>query len=187
MPSYMPWTNSVFHSLLYVVGNMSRQTNELKRFQSNESAMLTLADKILCQNSMYHFQTMIEKTFPSYMDCERVVVVMVQRFKKFIYRICHDEHTGEDYITKHDFDQGLAGSVAISGHSVMQGNVQKDYRFVATIDDPYFNERVHKPANEIVAVPVFATDDWSQPEGEDTRRPRAIVILINKVPCPATL
>jgi hypothetical protein len=44
-------------------------------------------DNILKLNSIKEFQNKIEQYFPSYFDCERAVVVMVQRYKKYLYRI----------------------------------------------------------------------------------------------------
>lgn len=82
--------------------------------------MYALVDEVLNQKSMLAFQHSIEKKFPEYFNCERATVVMVQRFKKFMYRICKNTTTGEDYIEKFDMDDGLAGFVNMSANSLFQ-------------------------------------------------------------------
>lgn len=78
---------------------------------SIENSLIKLTEHILHQRSLGTFQNQIEKTFGQFFDCERVTVVMVQRVKKFMYRILKDEKTGEDSIKRFDFDAGFIGYV----------------------------------------------------------------------------
>lgn len=160
----------------------------LEQVYAEDRNVYALVDEVLNQKSMLAFQHSIEKKFPEYFNCERATVVMVQRFKKFMYRICKNPTTGEDYIEKFDMDDGLAGFVNMSANSLFQPFVQKDHRFVAKIDDPNFVERQSRPAREIIGLPVFASDDTVDVGDPDcmSRHPRAVILLINKLPNPET-
>ena len=80
-------------------------------------------DKIMQQTSIYDFCRAIELFFAELFDCERVNVVMVHRFKKFLFRIEIDEETGAYNLVKFELQAGIAGYVAISSHPLVTENV----------------------------------------------------------------
>lgn len=83
-------------------------------------------------------------------------------------------------------DQGLAGYVCCSANTLFQPHVQNDRRYVAKIDDPQMleNTRRMQPAKEVIGLPIFASDDKCVVGDSENlaRHPRAVVLLINKVP-----
>jgi len=112
--------------------------------------------------------------------------MMVHRFKKFLFRIQKDPVTQEDIYKQYEIKQGFTSQVAIAGQSLFCSSVTKDYRYNKEIDDPNFiGVSGQTPARELIACPIFASDDALQ-LGRDslTSLPRAILILINKLPDP---
>jgi hypothetical protein len=59
----------------------------------------------------------IEHQLPKLFICERATVVLVHRWKKFLFRIVSDASTGVDEYQKHDIGKGVSGVVALSGNS----------------------------------------------------------------------
>ena len=64
----------------------------------------------------------------------------------------------------------------MSGKPLCVEGVKRDHRFKQEVDDP--NSTVKNPAREIVACPIFASDDAEM----NQQFPRAILLLINKLP-----
>ena len=96
----------------------SRQKAQSRKRLSIENDMLQLSDHVLAQRSFAHYQQAIERQFKEFFECERVTVVLVQRFKKFLFRICKDPITNEDYIKEYEFEHGFAGFVVGAGQTV---------------------------------------------------------------------
>lgn len=62
--------------------------------------------------------------------------MIVDRFKKDLFRYTYDESSNEDVIHTFPLDKGLAGYVAISGHTLFIKNIEEDSRFNSEVDDP---------------------------------------------------
>ncbi len=61
---------------------------------------------------------------------------------------------------QYDFKLGFTSQVAIAGQQIFCGQVAKDHRFNLEIDDPNFTGKFGQmPARELIACPVFASDD----------------------------
>ena len=63
-------------------------------------------------------------------------VILVHRFKKYLFRIEADPQSGTQKLQKFDLQAGIAGFVTISSHSVMTEKVESDSKFNQEIDDP---------------------------------------------------
>ena len=140
----------------------------------DESYVFRTMDKVMQQCTMHDFCRAIELFFAELFFCERVNVVLVHRFKKYIYRIETDTKTGTYHMQKFDLQAGIAGFVCISSHSVITESVQTEAKFNAQIDDP--KAPANSPANQMVSCPVNAPDDFAQMNKEGlTNLPRAII------------
>jgi len=69
-------------------------------------------------------------------NVERANLVIVDRFRKDLIKYSYDEQKKEDVITTFSLDKGLAGYVAISGHTLFVENIDDDSRFNPSLDDP---------------------------------------------------
>jgi putative methionine-R-sulfoxide reductase with GAF domain len=54
---------------------------------------------------------------------------MVNRFKKFFFKLTKDPKTGSESMTKYEMQQGLAGYAAASGSYVLCEDVAGDVRY----------------------------------------------------------
>ena len=72
---------------------------------------------------MHDFCKAIELFFADLFFCERVNVILVHRFKKYLYRIETEPKTGTYKLVKFDLQAGIAGFVCISSHSVITEDV----------------------------------------------------------------
>ena len=70
------------------------------------------------------------------MNAERANLVIVDRFKRDLFKYTYDEQKKEDAIKIWKLESGLAGYVAISGHSLFIENLNEDSRFNKELDDP---------------------------------------------------
>lgn len=84
---------------------------------------------------------------------------MVNRFKKFFFKLTKDPKTGSESMTKYEMQQGLAGYAAASGSYVLCEDVAGDVRYEQTLDDPKGEAR--SPAIQILTHPVYARNDHS--------------------------
>ena len=57
-------------------------------------------------------------------------MVMVQRQKRYLYRIVRDPKTGSDSLMKYPMESGLAGYCTVAGHTILVENIKGDVRFV---------------------------------------------------------
>lgn len=88
----------------------------------------------------------------------------------------------------HTMDQGLAGYVAVSCHTLYSDNILLENRYNPEVDDPKSELNGNLPAREIVSAPVFAKtdrDEGSSGEKVNSQNslgsyPRAIIQIINK-------
>ena len=137
----------------------------------DENYVFKTMDKIMQQATMHDFCKSIEIFFAELFNCERVNVVLVHRFKKFLYRIEQDTKPGTFKMTKYDLQAGIAGYVCISSHSVISVP-EIESKFRQDIDDPKGNS----PPIQILSCPVNAPDDFSQMNKEGLASlPRAII------------
>lgn len=65
-------------------------------------------------------------------------MVLVNRFKQYLYRIVRDPDTGDD-IVKYDMGVGFAGFITIAGHMIKSEDTYMDHRFNPELDDPNFS------------------------------------------------
>ena len=107
---------------------------------------------------MYDFCKAIEIFFADLFHCERVNVVLIHRFKKYLYRIEPDPKSGTHRIVKFELASGIAGYVAISSHSILTESVKGDSKFTKNIDDPKGTE--DNPALQMISCPVSAIGDF---------------------------
>lgn len=63
-----------------------------------------------------NFTKVIEDLLPAMFDCERVNVVLVHRWKKYMFRIIVEN--GVDSYETHEMGKGLSGNVALSGNTL---------------------------------------------------------------------
>jgi len=74
-------------------------------------------------------------------------MVLVDRFKKDLYRYVQDENNPRRLITKsYSIDQGLAGYVAVSCHTVFTDKLSDENRYLPEVDDPGSLKDGEKPA-----------------------------------------
>lgn len=78
----------------------------------------------------------VESQFATLFNVERANFVIVDRFRKDLIKYSFDEHKNEDNIKTFGLDKGLAGYVAISGHTLFVENIEDDSRFYSYLDDP---------------------------------------------------
>jgi len=74
---------------------------------------------------------------PKICDCERVNVVLVHRWQKYLFKIVN--LNGVDSYEKHEIGKGISGVVALSGNSLCTDLPSKV--FSQDVDDPTFNEK----------------------------------------------
>ena len=70
------------------------------------------------------------------MNSERANLVIVDRFGRDLFKYNYDEQKKEDVIKTWKIEMGLAGYVAISGHTLFIENLNEDSRFNKELDDP---------------------------------------------------
>jgi len=133
---------------------------------------------------MYDYCKAIEIFFAELFDCQRVNVVLVHRFKKYLFRIEADKKPGTFKFVKFELQRGIAGYSAISSHTVITESVGDENKFIAEIDDP--NAPDGEPACQMITCPINAADDFITMSREGlTNYPRALIQLINRNHTPA--
>lgn len=95
-----------------------------------------MVDEILQFPSMRKFIEVVESQFSELFEAERANLVLVDRFKKDLYKYVYDPKENEDQIKTYHLEKGLAGYVAISSHTLFVQNIEDDSRFNREIDDP---------------------------------------------------
>ena len=117
--STSPATNKIFQQVFIQVLNYNQINNVVSREIVDENFVFKTMDKIMQQSSMYDFCHSIELFFADLFRCERVNVVLVHRFKKYLFRIEPDTSSGTFKMVKHDLQAGIAGFVTISAHPII--------------------------------------------------------------------
>ena len=84
---------------------------------------------------MRKFIEIVEEQFAKIFEAERANLILVDRFKKDIFRYVQNPKTGEDEIKTYPLEKGLAGYVAISSHTLFVQNIDDDSRFNSEVDD----------------------------------------------------
>jgi transcription elongation factor Elf1 len=82
------------------------------------------------------FVKRIEELLPRLFNCERCVVALVHRRKKFLFRISFDSESNCDQINQYEMTTGYSGIVAVSGKTLHSSRVIDDVNFIPEIDDP---------------------------------------------------
>ena len=89
-------------------------------------------------------------------------------------------------------ENGLAGYVAISCHTIFTDKISEENRYIIDIDDPKYDIEKMQPARQLITCPIFAKTDKEEipsQNGESNtapqmsslgKFPRAIIQLINK-------
>ena len=86
-----PWSSNTFHELFATLNSIYKlKARELEK-ASVENCILQLTDSVLQHRSLLKFQEGVERDFRKYFRCERVTLVLVQRHKKYLYRIQKSE------------------------------------------------------------------------------------------------
>ena len=97
---------------------------------------------------MKRFQEVVEDEFARFFDAERANLIIVNRYKKEMYRVVLEKN--EFKMKIFNLDQGIAGFVVLSAQTCIADCVEDDTRFLKEIDDP----KGEKATAQIIAVPV---------------------------------
>jgi hypothetical protein len=109
---------------------------------------------------MKTFSEQCEKDLKHIFNCERVNVTLVDRFRKDLFRYTHDDKNPDRLITKsYPIEQGLAGYVAISCHTIFTDKLSDENRYVMALDDPNANRDDQLAARQLITCPIFAKTD----------------------------
>lgn len=69
-------------------------------------------------------------------ESERANLILVDRFKRDLFRYEYDEPNKQDVLKSFHIEKGLAGYVTLSGHTLFVQNIDEDTRYYAEVDDP---------------------------------------------------
>lgn len=173
-PSSSPVNSKVFQNVFLHCLKFNSLNRRVHAEILDENFVMSTMDKIMNQCTMYDFCKAIEIYFAELFNCERVNVVLVHRFKKFLYRVEPDAKTGVHSIQKFDFQAGIAGFVNISSHSLITESVTKDSKFNPVVDDPMSSPE--SPTFNMISCPVNASNDFQLMNKEGmTNYPRCII------------
>lgn len=158
--------------------NYNKLNNRVLAEIVDENYVFRTMDRVMQQSTMHDFCRAIEIFFAELFQCERVNVVLVHRFKRYLYRV-ELEKSGTFKLCRFELQAGIAGYVCVSSHPVITESVQSEAKFSAEIDDP--RAPPNSLARQMVSCPVNAADDFAQMNKEgQTSLPRAVIQLINK-------
>ena len=155
----------------------------------NEKKILAFIESVMSSLSMRRYTEECERQFKSIFNCERVNMILVDRFKKQLFRFKSDWRDPHRLVTEsHSMDVGLAGYVAISCHTLFSDKVKDENRYNIEVDDPKSQKEGQMPARQLITCPVFAKTDRDDITGAEKAGggsnlgsfPRAIIQLINK-------
>lgn len=155
----------------------------------HEKKILSFVENVMSSLSMRRYTEECEIEFASIFNCERVNMILVDRFNKNLFRFKTDYRDPDRVCTEsHTMDQGLAGYVAISCHTLYSDRIADENRYCIEVDDPNSQKEDQMPARQIITCPVFAKSDRDDMSGAKEggaanslgNFPRAIIQLINK-------
>lgn len=101
-PAAIPVSSKVFQNVFIQGLKLNSLNHRVHAEILDENIVLSTMDKIMSQCTMYDFCKAIEIYFAELFNCERVNVVLVNRFKKFLYRVEPDPKTGVHTLQKFD-------------------------------------------------------------------------------------
>jgi hypothetical protein len=78
----------------------------------------------------------VEKMFIDIFNVQRVNMILVDRFKKDLYRYFFDSEKNEESIFTFEFTKGIAGFVAVNNHILLVDSLEDDSKFNQEVDDP---------------------------------------------------
>lgn len=114
-------------------------------------------------------------------NCERANVVLVHRYKQFLFRIVKEGN--DDCYSVHEMAKGISGMIALSARPRITAEIDK--QFVKEIDDPNWKAKsgAHE-AYSLLSVPVFTNEEFDNfgKQNNLLDTPRAVIHLINKRP-----
>ena len=113
-----PWTNPILHAEIMILQKLYDAKSQLLLLKSLETNLIDIVDEILGEKSLFAFQKRLEEELASFLDVERVTVILCQRFDKYMYRIRKDA-SGDFSIQKFNLDSGIAGYVVQSKQVVL--------------------------------------------------------------------
>jgi len=103
----------------------------------HEKKILNFVENVMSSLSMRRYAEECERQFASIFNCERVNMILVDRFNKQLFRFKIDIRDPDRLATEsHTMDQGLAGYVAISCHTLYSDRVADENRYCIEVDDP---------------------------------------------------
>ena len=73
--------------------------------------MVDMINSIMKKTSTKNFVEQIEKKLPAMFECERCCVMLVHRWKRYLFRFAKKD--GVDSIEEFDIGRGLSGKVAL--------------------------------------------------------------------------
>ena len=92
------------------------RNDEANAVESDQKNIVNLMDFIMKQTSTKRFVHEIEQRLPAMFDCERCSVVLVHRWKKYMFRIVEDSDK-VDCLDIHEFGKGISSIAAMSGNT----------------------------------------------------------------------
>ena len=128
--------NKLFIDLLATYFKKEHLALTLQMEHQEERKVLTMIDSILRFPSMKRFQEVIEEEFANFFNAERAMIVFVNRYQKWTYRVIYDSDNKEFKMKTFPFEYGIAGYVAFSGLTIFVDSVADDIRFAKDLDDP---------------------------------------------------
>lgn len=130
-----------------------------KSFRSEEvnyeSQAFKLFDELMACTSMFEFQVKCQMILQKLFNVERVNVNLINRHKKYFFRIYLDDEGVQTEKRFSDLKLGLAGFVAVSGNPELVDNVCNNGSFNQDLDDP--NGSKDNPATEILSMPIYCS------------------------------
>jgi hypothetical protein len=71
-----PWTNPLLHAEIMILQKLYDAKSQLSLLRSLETNLLDIVDEILGEKSLYAFQKRLEEELASFLDVERVTVIL---------------------------------------------------------------------------------------------------------------
>lgn len=78
---------------------------------------------------MYSFVKEIESRLPEIFSCERATLVLVNRWKQYMFQIVRDPATGIDDLKIYGMQDGFSGFITVAGHMIQTEDTYMDHRF----------------------------------------------------------
>ena len=142
-----------------MIRNLEYQARVIQK-SAQDKRIIALAEKILSKTSIRNFVDECKKQMTFIFDCERVNMILVDRFRRVFFKIVYDESNNIENIVSYPIEQSLATSTVISGHAIFTDDVTEETRYSSEIDDPEGHKNPElSPARQILTCPIFALTD----------------------------